>query len=591
MPKETIRRLSEDVGRLLVAGAHLAPADSALKKDHEALLALAKQVGDKAPVIGKLAQAAGKALGGSGKAISAELIGLATMAAQVRAAQAAPAVPRTLDPLPPVPPVPTACNGKDLDDLYAALVEKGQGRMEVIQRAIEGGYIVDLRLVEALIYAMGDPWIGELVSDRAIPQLGRAVVGPIRQRLDLKGTVIDGRRLRALVAVEKAGALDLLARAVKEGSAPVREAAMDAIADHVPGAPELEPYALETIAKDKSNDTKRAAIRALGGYSSDASLGAMLAALDKAHLVEAAAEALGKSTHPGAVAKILARLGDAVVAAKAPSKKGKAAPKEAGKDSAKEARERAGKLVALLLGALARHSDPAIASVAMELIDEHGAAAAQAALGSADRAQLVRLADLLGGDDQALFPVGVAAAVKLGGDETFKRLSAPFGAKGLLAKLKSDKHGEARTGAVLAHFAANPEAVDGRFGDFFLEVLQRGPREQAVRVASVLGSAKEKRAIEPLIAMLAAEKKPDAIAEIIEALGQIGDPAALDPILLQDGKGNVRYAIRAAVLSISHPSSVDKVRTLFVGLPNPTSWDSWHIRSLLRELENRFPGQ
>ena len=56
MAKETIRRLSEDVGRILVAGAHLAPADPELKKDHAALVALAKQVGDKAPVIARLAE-------------------------------------------------------------------------------------------------------------------------------------------------------------------------------------------------------------------------------------------------------------------------------------------------------------------------------------------------------------------------------------------------------------------------------------------------------------------------------------------------------------------------------------------------------
>lgn len=578
MARETIRRLSEDVGRILVAGAHLAPADPELKKDHAALVALAKQVGDKAPVIVRLAETAGKAINGSGKTAATELIGLATTAAQVKAAQAAAAVPGALKPLTEVPPVPTTCNGRDLDDLHAALVEKGQGRKEIIARAIEGGYIADLRLVEALIYAMGDSWVGDVVSDQAIPALGRAVVNPIRQRLRIKGgTTLDGRRLRALVAVQKQAALDVLAKAVEEGSPAVREAAMDAIADHVSGVAEFERYALEAIANDKSSEIKRAAIRALGGYASDASLDALLVALDKAHLTVAAAEALGKSTNPRSVDKILARLSDAVVTAKA-------------RATGKEAKERARQLCELLLGALAKHSDPAIARTAMELVEDHGARAAWAAVGSADRAQLVRLANLLAGDDEDFFPVAVAAAVRLGADETFKRLSAPFAAKGVLQKLKSDKLGDARMDAVLAYFSANPSTLDQRWCDFFLRVLQKGSRDQAVRVVSVLGNAREKRAVQPLLAMLAAEKKADAMVAIIHALGQIGDKVAVDPILERIGVNAARWTIHEAVLAINDPASVDKVRTIYVRQKDPDSWGNWHIRSLLRTLENRFPG-
>src|SRR5688572_9529854 len=125
MARETVRRLAEDVGRILVAGAHLAPADPQLKKDHEALVALAKQVGDKAPVMVRLAETAGQAINGSGKSAAADLISLATTAAQVKAAQAGAAAAGPHGPLVEVPPVSTPCNGRDLDDLRAALVEKG----------------------------------------------------------------------------------------------------------------------------------------------------------------------------------------------------------------------------------------------------------------------------------------------------------------------------------------------------------------------------------------------------------------------------------------------------------------------------------
>lgn len=588
MAKETVRRLSEDVGRVLVAGAHLAPMDPELKKDHEALVALAKQVGDRAPVIARLAETAGKAISGSCKTAAAELLGLATTAAQVKAAQAAPAAPGATRPIAEVPLVPTPCNGKDLEALYSALAEKGQGRKEVIERAVEGGYIADLRLVEALIYAMGDPWIGDLVTAKAIPALGRAVVNPIRQRLNLKGgTTLDARRLRALVAVQKEGALDVLAQAVRDGSTAVREAAMHAMADHVPGVAKFERYALEAIAKDGSAEVRRAAIRALGGYASDASLDALLEALDKAHLTEAAAEALGKSTNPKAVEKILARLGDAAVAAKAPAKK---KAKAESKDKGDEARERSRRLCELLLGALAKHRDPAIARAALELVGDHGAAAAWAAAGSADRAQLARLADLLGGEDEGLFPVAAAAAARLGGDDTFQRLCAPFRA-GAPRKPKGDKHGEARKSAVLEHLASNPSAIDRRLADLFLDVLQNGSRDQGLAVLGVLAAVEEKRAVPRLLAMLAAEKKPNAVVAIIRVLGKIGDKAVLDPILDRVDVKAARGAIQEAVLAINDPSSVDKVRTIHARQKDPDAWENWQVRSLLRTLETRFPGR
>ena len=55
------------------------------------------------------------------------------------------------------------------------------------KETIESGSIADLRLVEALTFAMGDRNIGDLVSKKAIPQLGHAIVAPIRQRLRIPG--------------------------------------------------------------------------------------------------------------------------------------------------------------------------------------------------------------------------------------------------------------------------------------------------------------------------------------------------------------------------------------------------------------------
>jgi HEAT repeat protein len=77
---------------------------------------------------------------------------------------------------------------------------------------------------------------------------------------------------------------------------------------------------------------------------------------------------------------------------------------------------------------------------------------------------------------------------------------------------------------------------------------------------------------------------------IVHALGQIGDKAAVDPLLERIGVNTVRWAIQQAVLAINDPGSVDKVRTIYARQKDPDSWENWHLRSLLRTLENRFPG-
>ena len=103
----------------------------------------------------------------------------------------------------------------------------------------------------------------------------------------------------------------------------MREAALDAIATHVPGVPAFEPLVLAQIEKDRAVDVRRAAMRALKGYASDASLEALVAGLDDERTLRAAAEALGRSEHPKIIERLLDRLGVAVQAGKAKVKKGK----------------------------------------------------------------------------------------------------------------------------------------------------------------------------------------------------------------------------------------------------------------------------
>jgi HEAT repeat protein len=587
MARELILKLSDDVGQLLVAGAHLAPSSPDLAQDRDGLARLAAQVDAKAPagmnktasLFMKLAEAADRTTR-AGATVASELMNLMQMAAQVRAAQAQPA-PATAEakPLVPCPPLGTPCNAKDLDDLYRALVEKGQGRMEVIDRHIESETIIDLRLVEALVFAMGDSWIGEKVTESAIPKLGRAIVAPIRARLDLKkGRTVDGRRLRALVAIEKEAALPLLEQAVAEGTADIREAAMDAIADYMPGRPEFEKHALESIRKEKSSGVRRAAVRALAGSSSDESLELLLEALDKSSTTRAAADALESSKHRDAPRRMLAKL-QVLVAGASTKPKPKASDKE--KEKAKnEAAQHRGAAHALLC-AMAQHRLPEIAGAALELLGEYGASAALAVLGSGDEAQLRRIADTLSGDEEELYSQAATASLRL--PDAFKRLSPVFKSK------DKGKKAQQRLHRVVNAFS--DEHVTEEWRKLFIGIVDEGG-PAAELVIPLLGRAKDKRAVQSLMRVVQGEEG-SIVGAAIRALGELGDPAALDVILEALKKKSDAYGwwVRNAVLELADASTVDKVRTIYAGLKDPNHYSNWHVRSLLQSLEARFPGR
>jgi HEAT repeat protein len=566
MPRETIRKLAEDVGRVLNAGAHLAAADPELKGDQAALDALALKLGDKAPVLRVLGENLRRAVGAAGKDAARELVSLATQVAQVRAAQAVLApCEGALEPLAQVPEIGTPCNARDLYDLHDALVQSGQGRQEKVEQAIERGDVADLRLVDAAVQAIGDSWIGALVSQRMIPAFGPAIVAPVRARLRLKGGAVDGRRLRALVAVEKEKAQPLLEEAVKTGTAEVREAALDAIADHLPGRPELEGLVLELIEKERAGAVRRAAVRALAGYGSAPSLEALLAAFDRKDTREAAAEAVGSSKHPDAVSRLLEKLAEAVGGEGASGKK-KAKPGD-------DARERA----KMLLRALAPHADPRVAANAVELMGRFGASAAEAVVESGTAAQLGRVADLLSGDESDVFPAAVKAALRLGPDEAFRRLSAAFRAKD-----RDGKVGLLRLAAAVEGIGSSPSP---QWTELLLKAFssERSPKVQAM-LARSLGTLGDRRAVPPLLKLLG-NAKGDLQGALIQALGTLKDPVAIDP-LIELCEGNGGWWVRSAILEINDVAAVDKVRSLVAKKKQP----DWVLRSLLTALERRFPG-
>lgn len=634
MPRETIRRLEESAARLLVAGAHLAGSDEGFARDADALDKLAKQLGDRAPVLGQLGQAAQRVRSAKGNAVTAELVGLATQVGQVRAAQVALAPAPGPDARFEARPAPdTPLQARDLYELREALVTPGPGRLPKLEGALERGDVADLRILDALVFALGDGYLGQKVADEALPAVGAAAVPSLRRRFDPKGGVHDARRLRALVAIEKAGAKDLVIQALREGKPALREVAYDAVADHCPALPELEQELIAAATKEGAADVQRAAVRALAGYGAAAALEALLPLLDdeRPEVAAAAAEALGRSTHPQVVDRLLARL-EALLAPPPPEEKKKATKKKAAKKAPKgkpakppkDEKALAKLRIEWTLRALAPHRDPRIAARALELLDDHPAAAAEAVLKSGDAKGRARVADLLASDDKAVLEdarpyrrhrsyyydygqdddeddergrgalaVAVRAALSLGGDEAWKRLSAVFKAKD-----RTKGAGALRVAAVVE--ALRPGA-DPRWVDLLTKELKEGG-DHGAQVAEALGRIGGDAAKAALLKALQAEAKKDKVAAsqagflrgLAQGLKRLGAKEALDPLLAVAMRGDwsLWWTVREAVVELAEPKTCDLVRDLLAKAEadkRQTHRQYW-LRHLLSALIDRFPG-
>src|SRR5262249_11873673 len=151
---------------------------------------------------GKVADQIAKVTSAKGRASATELLNLAVVSAQLRAAQAQPAR-RDGEPaeLPAVPPLETPLGDREIDPLYRALTSWGGGRSELVESAIERGVVRDLRLLDPWLAALSDQALAEL-SARAVPMFGEAAVAPLTAALRLDGGAADVRRLGCLAKLQ-----------------------------------------------------------------------------------------------------------------------------------------------------------------------------------------------------------------------------------------------------------------------------------------------------------------------------------------------------------------------------------------------------
>jgi HEAT repeat protein len=475
---ELIAQLSEDVGQILLAGAAMAASSTELARDRDALGKLARQLGDKARAIGKLAEAAARATS------TREILNLAQMTRMVRAAQAQPARPGSTQPLARHVPIGSPCDRKNVETIYAylALKRDRQEGWTALENAAESGHLSDVRLVEALMLAANDEFIGHEVRDRILPGLGRVVVQPIRQRLDVqRGDRLHAAWLRALVAVEEGAAHDVLRAALLRGSPAMREAALMSVAQLYPGDARLVPDVLKAVGKDRRWELRDVTVGALTGATSAAAVEALLEIFDSKSGRELAV----------AISEALIRSG----------------------------RKHAARIAAHLV----KIKDPSLAKHLLRVLVTLGVPKDRRL-----KLKLERLAGHLHSEDQDLIAAAVEAAFSLGEKHSLAALAPVF-------DRSDDPLAEWRFAEVAESLERHPRYATEAWRKLLLSVVERDP-SLLRRLARVFGELRERRALPLLMAAARRNDDEELRWNSIAALGKIGDPRAFDVIVDRAGK-------------------------------------------------------
>jgi HEAT repeats len=284
-----VAEVYDEARRLAIAGSVVAPGDFRIKK----LIAPLEQVGAKAPVFAKVAEAVKAVVDANDKTSAQTLLDLTTLVSAILYTQGETGVAGELQPIETTDLglVATQTGARLLKPLLEALSTKGSGRLEVIRDAYERGAFHDLRLIQPAAAAIDDayPEIADLICDKILPLYGQAILPALRASFDMKGRAGHPRRLRFLHQLDPAGSRELVKRALEEGSKEVKVAAIECLGwerDDI-------SYLLEQ-ASAKAQEVRQAAYRALAQHEDDAVIAVLQKAFDGKDLA-VAADALRRS--------------------------------------------------------------------------------------------------------------------------------------------------------------------------------------------------------------------------------------------------------------------------------------------------------
>lgn len=256
-----IEESAKEVRRLAIAGSPLAVGDFRLKK----LIPPLEQAGAKVPVFAQVAKAIGDVVNGPDAESATRLLNLSTLLNAILYTQGQTSTTGDFQKLETFPAkcASTRTTARVLKPLIEALSASGAGRLEVVKSAVERGAFNDLRLVDPAIRALGDnyPEIADLVAQKILPAYGPGIVPHLKTGFDVNGKKHDARKLEVMHRLDPAGTLELCKKALMEGSAEVKVAAIACLGEHE----DCLPLVLEQ-ANAKNKQMRAATLAALAAH-------------------------------------------------------------------------------------------------------------------------------------------------------------------------------------------------------------------------------------------------------------------------------------------------------------------------------------
>lgn len=307
MSREQLLDLANELDRLLTAGARAATGSDALRRRAKIVEELSTKVAALVP----LRDAIQKVLTAPAKDAPQALLDLLSIARQMRAGLGDSSVPGEIGSLLTRQGCQTPTGVKRAHELHDHFTGGGSGKHSALEEAIKNREIHDLRLHRAFLDALDDAdgTFADRVSREVLPQLGQAVLPDLLAGLNIaEGESADARRLQAICLIDKKQGVELVHKALKDGSLKVLAQALECLPD-VLSATEAEKIGLE-YAQEKRATIRAAALKALRTSASDACLDLVLQKTsDKSQEVtQVAYEMLGSMPHPDTTNRLMATI-------------------------------------------------------------------------------------------------------------------------------------------------------------------------------------------------------------------------------------------------------------------------------------------
>ncbi len=247
--------LQGEVRRLMIAGSELAIGDFRLKK----LLPQFMKAGESVPVFARISGILEKLIEPQDGKASDKLLELAGLINAVLYTQGETGIKgELLEFEPECLDVTTDISFRKLKPVANALLNKGQGRVEIIREAHKEGVFNDLRLLYPLISALNEQYyeVAELAFE-ILKGYGQDITKVLKNSFSFEGGKGDARILELIWELSGKAEKELFHLANEKGSTAVRVSAIKILKNF----PEFDDMFIE-FTKDKKKEIREAALEA-----------------------------------------------------------------------------------------------------------------------------------------------------------------------------------------------------------------------------------------------------------------------------------------------------------------------------------------